>query len=119
MILQVVIRRLGRASGGAEDRVYDATSVVRSANPAEPTLVGLSDSLSNTGDKLRSSIACAGFVCFIPLLGDTAILTDHVALRPDSRAAVECSREHQARNDGLQAQGRRHHATPARHLAQT
>jgi hypothetical protein len=23
----------------------------------------------NTGDKLRSSIACAGFVCFIPLLG--------------------------------------------------
>ena len=23
----------------------------------------------NTGDKLRSSIACAGFVCFIPLFG--------------------------------------------------
>jgi hypothetical protein len=25
--------------------------------------------LPNTGDKLRSSIACAGFVCFIPLFG--------------------------------------------------
>jgi len=25
----------------------------------------------NTGDKLRSSIACAGFVCFIPLFDGT------------------------------------------------
>jgi hypothetical protein len=29
----------------------------------------------NTGDKLRSSIACAGFVCFIPLFGGAAIAT--------------------------------------------
>jgi hypothetical protein len=28
-----------------------------------------SSSPQNTGDKLRSSIACAGFVCFIPLFG--------------------------------------------------
>ena len=30
--------------------------------------------LPNTGDKLRSSIACAGFVCFIPLFGSLALL---------------------------------------------
>ena len=30
----------------------------------------LSFALPNTGDKLRSSIACAGFVCFIPLFDD-------------------------------------------------
>jgi hypothetical protein len=29
--------------------------------------------LPNTGDKLRSSIACAGFVCFIPLFGGVVI----------------------------------------------
>jgi hypothetical protein len=29
----------------------------------------------NTGDKLRSSIACAGFVCFIPLFDCLVILT--------------------------------------------
>ena len=29
---------------------------------------------SNTGDKLRSSIACAGFVCFIPLFGGLVAL---------------------------------------------
>jgi len=30
---------------------------------------------ANTGDKLRSSIACAGFVCFIPLFDAAEIPT--------------------------------------------
>jgi len=33
----------------------------------------------NTGDKLRSSIACAGFVCFIPLFGGSSHSPPNVA----------------------------------------
>jgi hypothetical protein len=33
----------------------------------------LHDSSPNTGDKPRSSIACAGFVCFIPLFPGSVI----------------------------------------------
>ena len=37
------------------------------------------DSPHNTGDKLRSSIACAGFVCFIPLFGGLVALPSVVS----------------------------------------
>ena len=36
----------------------------------------------NTGDKLRSSIACAGFVCFIPLFGRTVTYETHIGSPP-------------------------------------
>jgi len=41
----------------------------------------------NTGDKLRSSIACAGFVCFIPLFGGPAAFGH--AWRSAARAGLE------------------------------
>jgi hypothetical protein len=46
----------------------------RSASPASVAGVAVLPRTSppNTGDKLRSSIACAGFVCFIPLFGRPA-----------------------------------------------
>ena len=44
------------------------------ANAGQPHSRHSSLGRSNTGDKLRSSIACAGFVCFIPLFGRVAIL---------------------------------------------
>jgi hypothetical protein len=36
------------------------------------SLVFIAAGLPNTGDKLRSSIACAGFVCFIHLFDGAA-----------------------------------------------
>jgi hypothetical protein len=46
--------------------------------PGQPAVRSLRESASNTGDKLRSSIACAGFVCFIPLFGGAVVqCTDH------------------------------------------
>ena len=45
------------------------------------TLTRPSSSRPNTGDKLRGSVACAGFVCFIPLL-DRVVLYSGSSFRP-------------------------------------
>src|SRR6187402_105175 len=71
---------------------------------------------SNTGDKLRSSIACAGFVCFIPLFDGAAILLPNMnlnSLGPDALDGLEvvsvhniCSGQHVAEPLFLRCQRR-------------
>jgi hypothetical protein len=66
----------GQSAGAqqAEERGFRSSHAVSSRSPR--------DSLPNTGDKLRSSIACAGFVCFIPLLCGPAATLANATLGP-------------------------------------
>ena len=63
--------------------------------------VALERGPSNTGDKLRSSIACAGFVCFIPLFdGLVAQGTAPCAWLPRRTVVVQLALQAHVRNGG-------------------
>ena len=60
---------VSREAPGPRTTIIDAT-------PALSTVIAPQEAMlrpPNTRDKLRSFIACAGFVCFIPLFGGAVI----------------------------------------------
>ena len=92
-VLPVTMKR--RASSHqdvASDAVWDTSSFTMGL-AVPPLSVATPAGPPNTGDKLRSSIACGGFVCFIPLFDGVVLLATVVRLaRPEMNGSGTLAR---------------------------